>query len=219
MIQDENVCSNTVVLSVIKLTNPIYFITSLKIALSIWLYLCLFASSSSARLAASRESPATRIFVTSSLPSCFNFVNLRRLCSTCFRLLLSSSLTSFLSLGSSPSSALQKKIRHSCFISLAVFHGSLFIIYMLSITEYKRTLLIEEIANSLLGLISKKNHIFVVKVLHAKHSVCWSWYFVIFVFHITKFWVISISFKWFKFVSFVELIFKKWDFSSYGEFS
>lgn len=42
---------------------------------------------------------------------------------------------------------------------------------MLSITEYKRTLLIEEIATSLLGLISKKNHIFVVKVLHAKHFV------------------------------------------------
>ena len=78
-------------------------------------YLCLFASSSSARLAASRESPATRMLVTNSLPSCFNFVNLRRLCSTCFLLLLSSSLTSFFSLGSSPNSALQRKKYHIYF--------------------------------------------------------------------------------------------------------
>lgn len=43
---------------------------------------------------------------------------------------------------------------------------------MFLIIEYKRTLLIEEIVISLLGFISKKNYIFVVKVLYVKYLVC-----------------------------------------------
>lgn len=65
-----------------------------------------------------------------------------------------------------------KKIRYFCFIFLVVFYGFLFIIYMFLIIEYKRMLLIEEIVISLLGFISKKNYIFVVKVLYVKYLVC-----------------------------------------------
>lgn len=69
-------------------------------------YRTLFASSSSFLRMASLASPATRMLVTNSNPSCLSFVRRNLLSSICLRLLLNSSFTSFFSLGSSPRAAL-----------------------------------------------------------------------------------------------------------------